>query len=123
MWGSALELFVESSSAVLVEAGVSAGALVSLVALLGSGEAAGEMGGEAPGVLYRPPKPYHPVNLESSLLRDMPTEPPSQIRPHPTYIRSCPGPRNSPRFVVASLRSPPSPPPEGWATSHNLLFC
>ena len=32
VWGSALELFVESAAAVLVQAGVAAGALVSLVA-------------------------------------------------------------------------------------------
>ena len=54
MWGSGFELFVESASAVLVEAHVAAGALVPLVALSGSGEAAGEMGGKALGVSYRP---------------------------------------------------------------------
>ena len=32
VWGSALELFVESAAAVLVEAGVAAGALVPAVA-------------------------------------------------------------------------------------------
>ena len=71
MWGSALELFVEAAGPMLVEAHVAAGALVPSVAVLGSGEAAGEMGGEASGVLYRPSQSYYPVDLEGGLLRDM----------------------------------------------------
>ena len=122
MLDSGFELFVESPSAVLVEAHVAAGALVASVALLGSGEAAGEMGGEASGVLYRPSQPYHPVDFEGGLLRGMPTPPPGQIQPHPTDVGSRPGPRGSPGLVVVSLRSPPLAPPGGWATSHNPLF-
>ena len=75
MSGAVVELFVESSSPVLVKAHVAAGALVALVTLLGSGKAAGEMGGESPAVAYRPSQSYYPVNFESGLLRDMPTEP------------------------------------------------
>ena len=46
--GSGGEVFVEAAAAVLVETGATAGALVPAVAELGAGEAAGEMGGEAP---------------------------------------------------------------------------
>ena len=81
------------------------------------------MGGEASAVPYWPSKPYHPVNLEGGLLRDMPTPPPGQVRPHPSPVGSRPGPRSSPGFVVASLRSPPPPPPGGWATSRHPSFC
>ena len=98
----------------LVEAGVAAGALVPAVALLWSGEAAGEMGGEASAVLY------HPVNFEGGLLRNMPTPPPSQSRPHPTHVRSYPGPRSSPGFIVVPLRCPPLAPP-GGGPRPNLL--
>ena len=50
------------------------------------------MGGEASAVLYRPSQPYHPVNFEGGLLRDMPT-PHRRARsdPHPGHIRSRPG--------------------------------
>ena len=106
----------------LVEAYVAAGALVPAVALLWSGEAAGEMGSEASAVLYRPSQPYHPVNLESGLLRDMPTPPPSQSRPHPTHVRSYPGPRSSPGFVVVSLRCPPLAPSGGGPRPTTCYF-
>ena len=119
--GSGGEVFIEAAAAVLVEAGATAGALVSLVALLGAGEAAGEMGGEASAVAYRSSQSYYSVDFEGGLLRDMPTEPSGQIRSHPTGVGSCPGPRSSPGFVVSSLRSPLSPPPGGWATS--ITFC
>ena len=109
LWGSTLKLFVESSSPVLVEAHVATSTLVPAVAWVGSGE----MAGEALAILYRPSQPYHPVNFEGGLLRDMPTEPSGQIRPHPCHVGSRPGPRSSLRLVVVSLRSPPSSPPGG----------
>ena len=50
------------------------------------------MGGEASAVPYRPSQSYHPVDFEGGLLRDMPTPPSSQLRPHPTGVGSRPRP-------------------------------
>ena len=81
------------------------------------------MGGEVPGVSYGSSELYHPVDFEGGLLCDMPTEPSSQVRSHPTGVWSRPGPRSSSGFVVVSLRCPPLASSEGWATSHHPLFC
>ena len=122
--GSGFEVFVESSCSVLVEAGFAAGALGVVGRIVGGGRSSGRNVGRGPGgsvpavPAVSPGQPRgRPAPRHAN-----PTVGPDPTQPNPTHVRSRPGPRNGPRFVVASLQSPPPPPADRWAMSHNLLF-
>ena len=75
--------------------------------------------GEGLAVPYRPSQPYHPVNLEGGLLRDMPTPPSGQIRPNPTQPNPCQVPPRTPkRSSFRSCVSPESTSAAGGQVGH-----